>query len=114
MLAIVSLLAIGATAHAQCGSCNVAKVAAKSCPVGTCASVLAKMDLSAEQKAQVAELKAAFAKSGNKAEGCETFMKGLEGVLTPEQSAQCKAECAKLRAAGGCPASGGSCPSQKN
>ncbi|MBI5396870.1 MAG: hypothetical protein HZA91_16365 [Verrucomicrobia bacterium] len=114
MIAIVSLLAIGAPAYADCGSCDAHKAAAKSCPVGACASVLSKMDLSAEQKAQVAGLKAAFAKSENKAEGCAAFMKGIQSVLTPEQLAQCKEECAKLKAAGGCPASGGGCPSQKN
>lgn len=113
MLAIVSLLALGAPAYAGCGSCEAHKSAAKSCPVGTCASVLSKMDLNAEQKARVAELKAAFAKSENKSEGCAAFMKGLEGVLTPEQLAKCKEGCAKAKSAGGCPASGGSCPSTK-
>lgn len=114
MLAFVSLFVIGVPAYAHCGHCGSDKAAAKSCPVGSCASVLAKMDLSAEQKAKIAELKAAFAKSENKTEGCAAFMKGIEGVLTPEQLAQCKEGCAKLKANGGCPASGGSCPSQKN
>jgi hypothetical protein len=113
MLAIVSLLAVGAPAHAGCGSCDAHKPAAKGCPVGNCASVLSKMDLSSEQKATVAELKAAFAKSENKAEGCAAFMAGLKSVLTPEQLAKCKEECAKLKAKGGCPASSGSCPSNQ-
>lgn len=113
MFAIVSLLALGAPAYAGCGSCEAHKPAAKSCPVGTCASVLSKMNLTAEQKAKVADLKAAFAKSENKADGCAAFMKGLEGILTPDQLAQCKEGCAKAKAAGGCPASGGGCPSNK-
>ena len=56
----------------------------------------AKLNLSAEQKAKLDALHAEYDKAGCTKESMDKFMKSAEGILSKEQFATLKAECAKM------------------
>lgn len=60
-----------------------------------CSQVYAKLNLSAEQKVKMEALQADCKKGGCTKESMDKFMKSSEGILSPEQLATLKAECAK-------------------
>lgn len=114
VLAAAAVLAGVASLHAQsgagCPSC--AAGAAKSCPMSGNADLMAKLNLTDEQKAKIGALREECAKAGRTPEACEKCMKGIESVLTPEQQAVWKEACQKARQGGGCPVAGsGTCGS---
>ena len=56
----------------------------------------AKLNLSAEQKVKMEALQADCKKGGCTKESMDKFMKSAEGVLSKEQFATLKSECAKM------------------
>jgi hypothetical protein len=61
-----------------------------------CAQTYAKLNLSAEQKTKMDAIVAKCNKDGCTKESMEAFMKSAEGVLSKEQMATLKTECAKM------------------
>jgi Spy/CpxP family protein refolding chaperone len=99
-LMIVGLAVMGAVvAYAE------EKAGGASCPMSkskaavACEGVVAKMDLTAEQKAKVNEILGACKQAGCTKESKEKCLKDLEGVLSAEQMKEVKAACEK---SGGC------------
>ena len=62
-----------------------------------CAQTYATLNLTAEQKTKMETAHAECMKGGCTKESMEKFMKSAEGILTKEQFAAFKAECAKNR-----------------
>jgi len=108
LLIAAAVMASIATLYGQggCPSCPSA-AGAKSCPLAGKADVLAKLNLSAEQKTQIAALREECDKAGRTPEACAKGMKGIESVLTPEQLALWKTACQKAKQSGGCSVSAG-------
>lgn len=65
-----------------------------------CPESHAKLNLSADQKAKLEKLEAQCHKAGCTKESMAKFMKSAEGILSKEQFATLKAECAKACAKG--------------
>ena len=61
-----------------------------------CSQTYAALNLSAEQKTKMDALHAECKKGGCTKESMDNFMKSAEGVLSKEQFAALKAECAKM------------------
>jgi hypothetical protein len=57
----------------------------------------AKMNLTSEQKAKLDALHAEYDKAGCTKESMDKFMKSAQGILSKEQYATLKAECAKMQ-----------------
>ena len=62
-----------------------------------CSQTYAKLNLSAEQKTKMDALVAKCNKNGCTKESMDEFMKSAEGILSKEQLATLKAECAKMQ-----------------
>ena len=60
-----------------------------------CSQTYAKLNLSAEQKVKMDTIAAKCNKDGCTKENMAAFMKSAEGILSKEQLATLKAECAK-------------------
>ena len=61
-----------------------------------CSQTYAALNLSAEQKAKMDTFHAECKKGGCTKESMDQFMKSAEGILSKEQFAALKAECAKM------------------
>ena len=61
-----------------------------------CPQTYAKLNLSPAQKAKMEKLDAKCHKDGCTKESMEVFMKSAEGVLSKEQMATLKTECARM------------------
>lgn len=61
-----------------------------------CSQTYAKLNLSSEQKVKLESLEAKCHKDGCTKESMDNFMKSAEGILSQEQFATLKAECAKM------------------
>jgi hypothetical protein len=61
-----------------------------------CSQTYAKLNLSAEQKTKMDAIVAKCNKDGCTKESMEAFMKSAEGILSKEQMATLKTECAKM------------------
>ena len=61
-----------------------------------CAQSYAKLNLSSEQKVKLEKLEAQCNKAGCTKEGMDKFMKSAEAILSKEQFAALKAECARM------------------
>jgi hypothetical protein len=61
-----------------------------------CSQTYAKLNLSSEQKVKLESLEAQCHKDGCTKESMEKFIKSAEGILSKEQFATLKAECAKM------------------
>ena len=101
LAALVTLSAWSVHAGGACCAFGAKACDASVKKADACSATLAKLNLTEEQKTKVAALQAECKKAGCTAESSAAMMKGLEQVLTAEQLAQCKTECAK---------GGGSCP----
>ena len=64
--------------------------------------VMAKLNLTDAQKAEVQKICGKCAKSGCSEKSCGKMMKDMEKVLTPEQMTQFKAACGEMKGKGGC------------
>jgi hypothetical protein len=62
----------------------------------SCSQSYAKLNLSSEQKVKLEKLEAQCHKDGCTKESMDKFMKSAEGVLSKEQFATLKTECAKM------------------
>jgi hypothetical protein len=62
----------------------------------SCPATHAKLNLSPEQKVKFDKLEAQCHKAGCTKESMDKFMKSAEGILSKEQFATLKAECAKM------------------
>jgi hypothetical protein len=61
-----------------------------------CPQTYAKLNLSPDQKAKLEKLDAKCHRDGCTKESMDKFMKSAEGILSKEQFATLKAECAKM------------------
>jgi len=94
LVAVCAVAAVSLSAYAGEGCCaSKAKAAAKAS--GGCGDMLSKLNLTADQQAKIASLKADCDKEKCSDSARAKYMKGLEGILTAEQVAQCKELCAK-------------------
>lgn len=62
---------------------------------GDCWEMISKVDLTEDQKTRLAALKTDCAKTECTMTSEQKMIKGVKSILTPEQLAACKAECAK-------------------
>ena len=62
-----------------------------------CSKAFAQMNLSPEQKSKIDAAQAECQKAGCTEESLEKFMQSAKGILSPEQYAQLKTECAKMK-----------------
>ncbi|MCX6897488.1 MAG: hypothetical protein NT105_02200 [Verrucomicrobia bacterium] len=110
LLVAAAVMASVATLYGQggCPSCPSA-AGAKSCPLAGKTDVLGKLNLSAEQKTQIAALREECTKAGRTPESCAKCMKAIESLLTPEQVTVWKTACEKAKQGGACPS--GACGS---
>jgi len=63
-----------------------------------CSKAFAQMNLSPEQKSKLDAAQAECQKAGCTEKSLENFMQTAKGILSPEQYAQLKTECAKFKA----------------
>jgi hypothetical protein len=108
LLVAVAVIAGAATLYAQggCSSCP-SSAGGKGCPLAGKADVMAKLNLSDEQKGKIAALREECEKAGRTPEACAKCMKSIESLLAPEQLTVWKAACQKAKQSGGCPVSAG-------
>jgi Spy/CpxP family protein refolding chaperone len=90
-----------ASAFAGEGCCAAGK--AKADAKAGCGDMFSKLNLTDAQKSKVAELKKECDATKCTEASRAKFMAGLKGILTPEQMAQCEAECKKAGASSSCP-----------
>jgi hypothetical protein len=62
-----------------------------------CSKAFAEMNLSPEQKSKLDAAQAECQKAGCTEESMEKFMQSAKGILSAEQYAQLKTECAKIK-----------------
>ena len=65
-----------------------------------CSKAFAQMNLSPEQKSKLDAAQAQCQKAGCTEESLETFMQSAKNILSAEQYAQLKTECAKMKPSG--------------
>jgi Spy/CpxP family protein refolding chaperone len=98
---VAAVVGFGVTsAFAGEGCCAAAKAKAEA--KAGCGDMFAKLNLTDEQKAKVAALKKDCDETKCTEAARAKFMAGLKEILTPEQLAQCEAQCKKAGASG-CP-----------
>lgn len=100
-LLVAAMLVVGSVSvYANCGKCGPAgEKQAK----GDCGDCFAKLNLTADQKAKLAELKADCGKGGCPITAKTKLDDGAKKILTADQYKQWKSECAKAGKDGGCP-----------
>ena len=97
-LVLAGVVTLGvATAFAGGDGCCMGKKAKSG---GSCSDMFSKLNLTDDQKAKVNALHEECAKATSTSESRAAFNKGIEGILTPEQLKQWKADCDKMK--GGC------------
>ncbi len=89
----VAVLAGAASVYAGEGCCAAGKAKAEA--KAGCGDMFSKLNLTDEQKAKVAALKKECDESKCTEAARAKFMAGLKEILTPEQLAQCEAQCKK-------------------
>ncbi len=89
----VAVLTGAASLYAGEGCCAAGK--AKTEAKAGCSDIFSKLNLTDEQKAKVAALKKECDESKCTEAARAKFMAGLKEILTPEQLAQCEAQCKK-------------------
>jgi Spy/CpxP family protein refolding chaperone len=89
-LVVAGVFAAGTVFAGEHGNCtkNVGNEAKAACMV-----VLAKLNLTPEQKTKMEAAMSEHHKAGCTEESETKYMKEVEGILTPEQYAKFKAEC---------------------
>lgn len=93
-LALITVAVFAATS-ANAGEKGCCAAHAKNGRV-SCDQTYAKLNLSAEQKVKLEKLDAQCHKAGCTKESMDKFMKSAAGILSKEQFATLKAECAKM------------------
>ena len=95
-LALVAAAALAATSiYAGDKDKGCCTTQAKNNTKMDCSQTYAKLNLSAEQKVKMDSIAAKCNKDGCTKENMAAFMKSAEGILSKEQLATLKAECAK-------------------
>jgi uncharacterized protein HemX len=97
-VAIVGALALGTAsvyAGSACCAAGKAKTTAKAEAKAGCGDIFAKLNLTDEQKAKLAALKAECDKQACSVTGRQKYWKGVKEILTPAQLEACRAECEK-------------------
>jgi hypothetical protein len=94
-LAFITVAVFAATSYAGDKACCAAhaKNDGKMCMSQT----YAKLNLSADQKVKLDALHADYDKAGCTKESMDNFMKSAKGILSKEQFATLKTECAKMQ-----------------
>jgi Spy/CpxP family protein refolding chaperone len=97
MLIAAAVLTGGVSVYAgsACCAAGKAKGQAKAGSASQCGDIFAKLNLTDAQKEKLAALQADCERAVSTSESREKFAKGIREILTPEQLAQCKAECEK-------------------
>ncbi len=113
VLACLSVILLGSgAAYAGGGCCGMSK---KGDQAGACDNVFSKLNLTADQKAKLADLKAECTKAGWNETTHQKFMKGVEAILTPAQRADWKAACDQMsKQADHCPLKSDAKPDTKS
>lgn len=106
-IAIASMFVVSASQAGSscCGSKKDGSSAKLSSKSESCGGVFDQLNLTDEQKAQFAELKANCDKSDCSKTGYQKFMDGAHKILTEEQMAKCRSICAE---------NGWQCPMEKS
>jgi Spy/CpxP family protein refolding chaperone len=97
-LAVAAVMIVGIQGALAGEGCCPAKAAAKAgCgdAWAKCDPTLAKIDLTAEQKAKLAEIEKSCAAEGRTKEACEKYKGEMKKVLTADQLAAYEAACKK-------------------
>jgi hypothetical protein len=94
-LAFIAVAVFAATS-AYAGDKGCCATHAKNDSKMECSQTYAKLNLSSEQKVKLDSLQAKCHKDGCSKESMDKFMKSAEGILSKEQFATLKAECAKM------------------
>lgn len=97
LIALIAAAAFAVTTSAYAGDkacCAAGATHAKNDK--DCSQTYATLNLSAEQKARMETAHAECTKGGCTKESMDKFMKSAEGILSKEQFAAFKAECAKM------------------
>ena len=94
-LALIAAAAFAVTS-AQAGGKSCCAAHAKNDGKMCMSQTYAKLHLSAAQKTKLDALHADYDKTGCTKESMEKFMKSAEGILSKEQFATLKTECAKM------------------
>lgn len=87
------------------GACCPSKKSQDKAPMSACAKATASLDLTAEQKAKVAEIEATCQAAGSNEESCLKAKEEIRSLLTDEQKAKFDEAWDKAgnpKAAGGC------------
>jgi hypothetical protein len=94
-LALITVAVLSATlAYAGDKACCASH--AKNDSTMCMSQTYAKLNLSSEQKAKLEALHAEYDKTGCTKESMDKFMKSAKGILSKEQFAALKVECAKM------------------
>jgi hypothetical protein len=102
-LVLASVVALSVASYAGSGCCAAGKAKAEAKTSCIANDTLTKLNLSDDQKSQVANLMESCKKATSKSE-CRTLMSdGLGKILTASQYAQWKADCDKATGTGECP-----------
>jgi Spy/CpxP family protein refolding chaperone len=88
MVAMVAVAVALGTASAWAGGSCCSMKKSKAGGLDGCDKVMSSLDLSAEQKTKIDEIKAACDKDGGSKEACEKSMTEIRDVLTAEQQAK--------------------------
>lgn len=100
-LLVAAMLVMGSVSvYAGCGKCGPAGEAHAK---GDCGDCFAKLKLTDDQKAKLADLKADCGKGGCPTAAKAKLDEGVKKILTASQYKQWKSECAKAGKDGGCP-----------
>lgn len=101
---VAAALMVGAASvYAGGDGCCMAGKKAKGDAKQGCSDMFSKLNLTDAQKAKVSALMERCEGAASTAERREMFSKGIQDILTPEQFAQWKADCEKMKASGECP-----------
>ncbi|MCG3149643.1 MAG: hypothetical protein PCFJNLEI_03108 [Verrucomicrobiae bacterium] len=101
-LVLATVVAVGVSASFAGEGCCASKAKAQAAGA-SCTDALSKLNLTAEQKAKLATLQEQAKRAPSTSEGNAILAAGMEKILTPEQLAECKTNCSKEKAGGGCP-----------
>ena len=109
-MAVAVMAASAARAEEKAGCCPAGGAGAQemACDMG-CMKALKGLDLTAEQKDKIKEIRKACKEGGCSEEACKKSIDEIRGVLTAEQTAKFDEALKDIKAGGGCGKKAGGC-----